>query len=79
MSTADRRVEILKQLCHDNDLELVHHGMGHYQIKGGAVLVNYYPYSKGCTMYIERAKEGVKGATAEMVIAAAKGEKNECA
>ena len=77
MSFADRQVELLKQYAHNEGMEVIHHGMGHYQVRGGIVIVNYYPFSKGRTMHVDGAKQGVKGALAIQVIKAAKGESYE--
>lgn len=39
--------------CEVNGLEAVDYGNGHWQVRGGAVIVNYYPHSKrGGTVFI---------------------------
>jgi len=44
---------------------------GHYQIKGGALLVNYYPLSKNRTAYVSGTNRGPKGVSPAEAIAMA--------
>ncbi len=41
---------------------------GHYQVKGGPMLVNWYPLSANQTAYVKATKKGIKHATPEQVI-----------
>lgn len=41
---------------------------GHYQVRGGALLVNWYPFSKKQTAYVSATQKGIEGATVEQVI-----------
>lgn len=41
---------------------------GHYQIKGGPMLVNWYPFSANQTAYVKSTKKGIKHATPEQVV-----------
>jgi len=43
---------------HDLSISVLNHG--HVQIKGGLLLVNYYPNSKNRTAYIGQTKKGVR-------------------
>ena len=48
----------LAPLCDRHGLELVHRGNHHYQIKGGVVLVNYYPGSAKKSCYLAGSGAG---------------------
>lgn len=44
--------EFAKQ-CAESGLEVVDYGKGHWQIRGGVVIVNYYPHAKrGASVYV---------------------------
>ncbi len=59
-------------------LEATHKGNGHWQLTGGALLVNFYPYAKrGSKIYIQGTNEGRHG-TAEEAIAAANKRPDVC-
>ena len=45
------------KLCGKSSLDAIDHGCGHWQIRGGVVLVNYYPEGKrGPTIYVNGGK-----------------------
>ncbi|OJT01205.1 HNH endonuclease [Marinobacter nauticus] len=50
------------------DLVLINEQSGHYQLKGGPMLVNWYPFSANRTAYVKSTKKGVKQATPEQVV-----------
>ena len=54
----------------DAGLELVqvNEASGHYQIKGGALLVNWYPLSKKQTAYVRATQKGIQNADVQKVI-----------
>ena len=41
---------------------------GHFQVRGGPMLVNWYPFSVNETAYVNATKKGIKHATPEQVI-----------
>ena len=41
---------------------------GHYQVTGGPMLVNWYPFSAKQTAYVKATTKGVQGVTPEQVI-----------
>ncbi len=52
-------------------LEAVHKGNGHWQLTGGSLLVNFYPYAKrGPKIYVQGTNEGRHGTTEEAIAAA---------
>lgn len=53
-------IEVLEReaMKHDLSVNVLNHG--HVQIKGGLLLVNYYPNSKNRTAYIGQTKKGVR-------------------
>lgn len=54
-------------------LEAVHKGNGHWQLTGGPLLVNFYPYAKrGPKIYVQGTNEGRRGTAAEAIAAANK-------
>lgn len=57
---SDLTEEALRQAVEKAGLQLVDKGKGHFQITGGKVLVNYYPFSKYRTAYVDGSKAGVK-------------------
>lgn len=54
----------------DAGLELVKvsEAGGHYQVKGGALLVNWYPLSKNRTAYVSATQKGIQNADVQKVI-----------
>ena len=46
-------------------VKLSHH---HYQIKGGPLLINYYPYSKQRSVYVGGTKTGFKNVTPKCAV-----------
>lgn len=59
-------------------LEAIHKGNGHWQLTGGSLLVNFYPYAKrGPKIYVQGTNEGWRG-TAEEAIAAANKRPDVC-
>lgn len=60
----------VNKLAGDAGLALicVNRDSGHYQVKGGPMLVNWYPLSKNQTAYVKATKKGVKHATPEQVV-----------
>ena len=59
-------------------LEAIHKGNGHWQLTGGSLLVNFYPYAKrGPKIYVQGTNEGRRG-TAEEAIAAASERPDVC-
>lgn len=63
----------LQQLAPAYGLEVIDRGYGHYQIKGGQCLVNWYPLSRKRTMYVAGTTQGIEYAVPEQVIKAARG------
>lgn len=59
-----------KKLAKAEGLELVRVSEvgGHFQVRGGAMLVNWYPFSANQTAYVNATKRGIKHATPEQVI-----------
>lgn len=59
-----------EKLAVDAGLELVKVSEvgGHYQLRGGPMLVNWYPLSKKKTAYVKATQKGVQQATPEMVV-----------
>ena len=68
MST--RLVNQLRKLAEPIGLEVVcvNEAGGHYQVRGGALLVNWYPFSAKQTAYVSATKKGVQNASPEQVI-----------
>lgn len=50
------------------NLVCVNEAGGHYQLRGGPMLVNWYPLSANQTAYVKATKKGVKNATPEQVV-----------
>lgn len=66
--------DTLKRLKHSakaHGLQVVERGKGHFQITGGALLVNYYPASKRKVAYIAGTTEGVPWCTPEKAVSMA--------
>lgn len=59
-ATKSTEIKILEReaMKHDLSISVLNHG--HVQIKGGLLLVNYYPNSKNRTAYIGQTKKGVR-------------------
>lgn len=58
----EKILQDLKRLCKLHKAELIEKPHGHFQIKG-ALLVNYYPYSKKSTAYVAGTQAGKRRAT----------------
>lgn len=54
-------IEQLRKEAAARGLTVDHLGNGHYQIKGGNALVNYYPESKKRTAYVAGTRGGHEG------------------
>lgn len=70
-----RKFATFESMCREAGLKARDCGQGHWRIEGGLVTVNWYPWSKGSTVWIN----GTSGrtsfpGTAEMAIAAARGQ-----
>lgn len=65
-----RLINQLRKLAEPAGLEVVcvNEASGHYQIKGGALLVNWYPFSANQTAYVKATQKGIKHATPEQVV-----------
>lgn len=50
--------EELSKICKDRELKLVEHAKGHWQILGGPKIVNWWPFSRNCTVHIKGEKSG---------------------
>lgn len=63
-------VRKLIKLAEPQGLEVVcvNEAGGHYQIRGGAMLVNWYPFSVNQTAYVKATQKGIKHATPEQVM-----------
>ncbi len=59
-----------KALAEEAGLELVKVSEvgGHYQLRGGPMLVNWYPFSKNKTAYVKATQKGIQNATPEAAI-----------
>ena len=65
------RFEQLAKLCRRHGLTAVDRGEGHWQVTGGPLLVNVYPYAKnGITIYVAGTLRGFRGTLARAVQAA---------
>lgn len=63
--------DILKRLAkaaEDRGLLIVQRSPQHFQIENGHLLVNYYPFSKKRTAYVEGTAEGVRDVTPERAV-----------
>lgn len=59
-----------EQMADERGLELVlvSEPSGHYQLRGGPMLVNWYPLSKKKTAYVKATQKGIENASPEAVI-----------
>jgi len=49
-------------------LNVVDMGSGHFQITGGTALVNYWPWSKRLTAYVDGDRNGKRGVTPKQAV-----------
>ena len=63
----------LEKLAGEHGLTIIEKGKGHFQIKGGPCLVNYYPFSKRQTAYLAGTTMGQAHATPDVAIQLALG------
>lgn len=65
-----RMVTALRRLAEPAGFEVVcvSEAAGHYQVRGGALLVNWYPFSAKRTAYVKATKKGIPNASPEQVI-----------
>jgi len=69
----------LTKLAERHGLEVVMRPNSHVQVRGGALIVNWYPSSKRRTAYCNGSVAGIACPRAEDVIALAVGNKEPCA
>jgi 5-methylcytosine-specific restriction endonuclease McrA len=60
-------LEVLAESC-GLEVVCVNEAGGHYQVTGGPMLVNWYPFSAKQTAYVKATTKGVQNATPEQVI-----------
>ncbi len=58
----------LEKLVLEKGLTIEAKSLHHFQIKGGAFLVNYYPFSKDKTAYVAATKKGFKGVSPQRAV-----------
>lgn len=67
-----KRIDKLRKQAEARGLTVVDRGNGHWQIKGGPLLVNFYPFAKkGPTLYINGMHKGMPVSSDEKVVDAA--------
>jgi hypothetical protein len=61
-------IDTLKRLAREAELNVIEHDDGRITVLGGLAMVSWWPHSRRMSAYVDRAPNGVRHATAKMVI-----------